>query len=462
MRILCLLLAMVTLMTPIYSSSSKPVQKTTTHTGIFNPSTHTLSNGLQIVLVPNHMAPVVSVGLVYKIGTADDPQAMHGLSHFLEHLMFKGTKAVPTDQFKKQIIARGGKINAYTTPDITVYTADIAIDHLDFLLKLEADRMENLAFDDKEVESELQVVLEERKMRMDNNPFGTAYEAMLKSIFWHHPYGIPPIGYDYHIRAYTTKAAREHYKKWYAPNNAILVVAGDITMDTLLPIVQQHFGGIASQKIPPRNRTPEPPHSGVELELKQKSPRISLTMTLWNYSAPNYLQGETKHFYPLEVLAQVLGGNTLSRLYHSLVEEQKLAVDANAHYNTDTLDPDRFTVSVTLAPGADPLKLRTAVGQHIQALVNQGISDEELENAKRDLIAALAFARDGNDSCVEAFTKLALGLSVEEIEAWPDRIRAVSKEQVQEAAKAVLGKGPVSSITVYNDRETAPSSADKK
>lgn len=417
--------------------------------GIFNPATTTLSNGLQVVLVENHLAPTVSICLVYKVGTADDPVGLHGLSHFLEHLMFKGTKDIPADQFKKIISSNGGIINAFTSPDVTAYTCDIAVEFLDFYLKLEADRMQNLVMDPGEVLAEQKVVLEERLMRLDNNPFGVAYEALLRAVYWYHPYGIPAIGYPQHITAYTRDAAYEHYKKWYAPNNAVLIVAGDVTMEALKPVVEKHFGCIPPHPLPSRARLPEPDHKGVTITLEQENPRVSQVNITWDYAAPNHRSAHSEHYYPLIVLAQVLGGNNTSRLYRSLVEEQRVAVNANCSYDDDGYDPGTFSFSVTLAPDADLIALKVAVEKHIQEVLGVGITDQELADAKRDLLANLAFARDGNNSSVMAFIRLAMGFTVEQIEGWPDQVNAVTQAQVHEAAKFVLSRNPVAVMTVY-------------
>lgn len=417
--------------------------------GIFNPTITTLSNGLQVVLVQNRLAPVVSLSLIYKVGTADDPQGMHGLSHFLEHLMFKGTKDVPADQFKKLISSKGGVINAFTTPDITAYICDIAVEHLEFILKLEADRMQNLVMDPKELEAEKKVVQEERSMRLDNNPFGLAYEAVLLSTYWYHPYGIPAIGYPQHIAAYNREATYAHYKKWYAPNNAVLVVAGDISMEILKPMVEKHFGSIPPLSISPRSRVQELDHAGITISIDQESPRISLINVDWIYRSPSHLSKGSEHYYPLTVLAQVLGGNSTSRLYRTLVEENKVAVEASCSFEAECLDPSTFSLTATLAPHTELSALKDYVEAHILEVVEKGITDQELVDAKRDILAGLAFARDGNNSSVMAFKRLGVGFTVEQIEDFPNRINAVTSAQVHEAAKEILGKNPIAIMTVY-------------
>lgn len=417
--------------------------------GIFNPSTTTLSNGLQIVLVQNHLAPIVSVSLIYKVGTADDPTEMHGLSHFLEHMMFKGTKEIPADQFKRIISSSGGTINAFTTPDLTAYTCDIALEFFDSYLKLEADRMQNLVIGNKEVIAEKKVVQEERLMRLDNNPFGVAYEALLRANYWYHPYGIPAIGYPQHIEAYTRDAAYAHYKKWYAPNNAIMIVAGDINMETLKAMVEKHFGNIPSRPLPPRERIKEPDHSNITITLEQENPRISQVSVNLNYASPSHRGPNNEHYYPLIILAQVLGGNDISRLYRALVQDLKVAVHASSYYDNDGYDPQTFDISAVLAPNAELVSLKAAIDKQIELILKSGITESELADAKRDILADLAFARDGNSSSVSTFTRMAVGFTVEQIENWPNQINAVTLTQVHNAAKFVLSKNPISIMTVY-------------
>lgn len=293
------------------------------------------------------------------------------------------------------------------------------------------------------------VVQEERLMRLDNNPFGVAYEALLRATYWYHPYGIPAIGYPHNIAAYTRDAAYEHYKKWYAPNNAILVIAGDVTMETLKPIVEKHFGCIPSRPLPLRDRVAEPDHSGVVVSLEQENPRISQVSINWNYAAPSHRGPHSEHYYSLIVLAEILGGNNTSRLYRTLVEEHELAVSANCSYDSDGYDPETFTFSVTLAPDVKPNDLKTAVISHINEVITKGITAKELADAKRDILANLAFARDGNSTSVMAFTRLAVGFTVEQIENWPNKINAVTAQQVHEAAKFVLTRNPVAIMAVY-------------
>lgn len=417
--------------------------------GIFNPQTFTLPNGLQVVLIQNHMAPVVSVSVCYKVGTADDPVGKIGISHFLEHLMFKGTKSISGDEFKKTVLRNGGVFNAFTGGDFTVYESSISTQYLDLILKLEADRMQNLSFSKEDVLSELKVVLEERLMRLDNNPLGQAYEALLRALYWHHSYGIPAIGYPYHIKGYTYEDALLHYRTWYAPNNAFLVISGDLKLETLKPLVEKHFNAIPKKEIPLKNRTPEPSHAGITTHLEQENPRHSLVSVYSYFEAPNYRMGKTENFYPLIALSKILGGNTTARLYRILVEEQKIAVSVDCSYNSSSLDPEPLSIEMTLAPNVNLEAAKKALESLLKDVVSKGITLEELENCKRDIVAALAFARDGNDTSVAAFYNLAVGFTIDDIETWPDKIKVLTIDQVNKAAKDVLGAAPIVTLTIY-------------
>lgn len=425
----------------------------TSQASVFNAKTFTLKNGLEVVVVENHLAPAVSVAVLYKVGTADDPIHMVGLSHFLEHIMFKGTNDVPAGEFKRRIVSRGGSINAATSFDYTVYTTDISVEYLDYVLSMEADRMQNLAFDQKEINSEMNVVMEERLMRVENNPLGAAHEALLRTLYWHHPYGVPPIGYQHHILAYTREALIEHYKKWYWPNNAVLVISGDVKVEDLKVLVEKHFGAIPQGSIPKRVRSVEPPHEGFIAKLEFESPRVSTVMMSWIYKAPARKASNGAYYYPLAVLEQILGGNTNSRLYKKFVNNKEthktMALGVNADYEGEFLDDRTFSVSVTLHPGTTIASMETAMQEEVQRLLDHGITDQELEKAKRDLKSRLAFVRDGNEGAIKIFTHLAVGFTVEEIDAWPTNVEKVTKAQVLDAIRYVFHNKPLATMVVF-------------
>lgn len=428
----------------------------------YNPQVMTLDNGLQVVIIENHLAPLASMALYYKVGTADDPISEMGLSHFLEHLMFKGTKTVPSGEFKKKIGSKGGIINAYTSFDITAYTCTIAVEHLPMVLEIEADRMQNLVFDRQETEAEKKVVQEERRMRIDNNPLGNVQEVLMRAQYRYHPYGIPPIGYPHHIAAYTQESAKKHYQAWYKPNNAILVISGDVKKETLLPLIQRYFGHLKKGELPSRARVQEPDATGINQFLTAQNPRVSYTNVYWSYKTPNHTSIGKEHYYPLIVLAQLLGGNEISYLYHQLVEEKKICLDIHVNYSELSIDPRELTVSATLNPTHSFDELKQSFQQLIDNLLKNGITADELKAAKRDLLADLAYAQDGNDGAVQTFSALAYGFTVDDIEAWPQKIEAITLDQVNKAIQAVFKNGPsVTCVVSPEKKENAPSQETK-
>ncbi|MEI8295709.1 MAG: pitrilysin family protein [Alphaproteobacteria bacterium] len=416
--------------------------------GVFNPQTMTLANGLQVIVIPNPIGPVVSIGMIYKVGTADDPLNMVGISHFLEHMMFRGTKTVSATEFNHLLLGKGARFNAHTTYDSTVYTIKIASAYLDLALKLEADRMQNLDFNDKLVAAEQAIVMEERLMRLDNNPFGQAYEATLHSLYWYHPYMTPPIGYPHHIRAYTRQALEEHYQKWYGPNNAVLVISGDVTLEQVKPLVEKYFKDIAVRPAPQRLRSVEPDHQGVTMEMTLNSPRITLTDISWYFAAPNHNSPNKECYYPLLVLQQILAGNDTARFYRHLVETKRLAVSVNVDYSPG-LKPQPFGLSATLAPNISPQIMRKAMQEELELILKKGVTEEELANAKRDILAEFIFAQDSVNAAVAFFEPITQGFTVEELEAIPDAIKNVTREDVFKAIQVVFAKDPTLVITVF-------------
>ncbi|MBI1954422.1 MAG: insulinase family protein [Proteobacteria bacterium] len=424
------------------------------YASLFHPQTFFLDNGLQVVFMPNHLAPMVSVAVCYKVGSADDPPTMVGLSHFLEHMMFEGTTNVPKGEFSQIVSSHGGMANASTTSDYTVYTTDIASEHLELLLKLEADRMENLAFTG--VEEEKQVIMEERLMRYDNNPLGQAVEVLLKNNFWYHPYSVPPMGYPAHILAYSHDAAMQHYKNWYAPNNVVLIICGHVDFNVLKELVTKHFAGLSPRSLPERERPTEPDHQGLTATIEQYGGRVRQDILAYYYAAPNHLKPQSgispQHFYALILLAQILGGDENSRLYHEFVEKQGLVLVIDIDYNHVSLDPQPFGITMILTPGVSFSKVQQALSNLIKEVVEKGVSDDELLQAKRSLVASLAFARDGTNGSVKAMYRLLVGFRLQDIDQWPQHFESITKEDIQAAAKALFEKPPVSILKLSSEK----------
>ncbi len=409
--------------------------------GVFNPETFTLKNGMAVVVIPNHRVPVVTHMVWYKAGSADEPPGKSGIAHFLEHLMFKGTKTLAPGEFSRILARNGGRENAFTSHDYTGYFQSVAVDRLQLVMEMEADRMTNLVFDEKEVEPERQVIFEERRNRTGNNPSAILGEHVNAALFLNHPYRRPIIGWEHEIRGLTISDLRSFYRRWYTPNNAILVVAGDITADRLRPLAERTYGRIPAGPAPSRARPGEPPHKAAR-RVTLKDPRVRQPSWSRTFLAPSYTEGATEHAYPLQVLAEILGGGATGPLYRSLVVEQKLAVSAGAYYDPSRLGPGTFGFYASPRPGVSMAKLEAAMEAELARVVDKGVTDEEARRAKGRLDAEAVYARDSLRTGARVLGgALAIGLSVEDVESWPERIAAVTVRQINAAARAVIQDG---------------------
>lgn len=413
--------------------------------GVFNPEPFELDNGLKVVVIENHRAPIVTHMVWYKVGDADAPKGLSGMPHLLEHLMFKGTKRVGPGQFSKIVAKNGGRDNAFTGSDFTAYYQNVSADRLDLVMKMEADRMSNLALDPKLIETERQVVLEERRSRTDNEPAARLREKMGPLQYSVHPYRNPVIGWEDEIKAIKPSDLKAFYRRWYAPNNAILIVAGDVTPQQVLSLADAHYAPIPARELPKRERLAEPPPKEAKnVELKDKSVRQPLWLR--EYLAPSRRLDPKRQSHALEVLETILSGGATSRLYESLVVRQKLAASAGASYMPDRYDLSEFGFYATPNPGVSMTALKDAMETEIAKLVRDGVRASEVERAKTRLIDNAAYARDSLSEGAYALGQaLATGQKIEDVENWPERIGAVTLEQVNEALRAVLR--PEASVT---------------
>ena len=406
--------------------------------GVFNPSTITLANGLQVVVIENHRAPVVTHMVWYRVGAADEVPGKTGIAHFLEHLMFKGTKTVPPGAFSEIIARLGGNENAFTSEDYTAYFQSVAVEHLEEMMKLEADRMVNLVLTDDVVLPERDVILEERRQRIDNDPGAQLMEMARSALFLNHPYGMPTIGWENEMRGLTTADAITWHGKWYEPGNAIVVISGDVTMDQVRPLAEKYYGVLPAVPVPARAR-PNEPAQFAPRRVTKEDPRVQLASWTRLYQAPSYHRGKSEHAYALEVLAELLGGGTSSRLYRSLVVEQKVATGAGTSYDGDNLDLSTFSFYASAQSGGGVGAIEAAVDAEIARLLKDGVTEEEVARAKASLQAEAVKARDSLSGPARLVgAALATGSKIDDIEAWPDRIGAVTVADVDAAAKAVL------------------------
>lgn len=406
--------------------------------GVFNPETFRLGNGMQVVVIPIHRAPVVSHMVFYRVGAADEEPGRSGLAHFLEHLMFKGTAEMPPGEFSRIVDRNGGNDNAFTSWDYTGYYQNVPKDKLELVMRMEADRMRNLELDDAIVLPERDVVLEERRQRIDNIPASKLNEQMSAALYLNHPYGRPIIGWEDEVRALTTEDARAFYRRHYMPNNAILLVAGDVTVGDVMPLAQKYYGAIPPGDLPPRFRPQEPPQQAARIVVIE-DPEVRQPRWRRSYLAPSYNVGNREHAYSLEVLSEVLGGGATSRLYRSLVVEQQLAISVGASYDAMELDASEFNFYAAPRDGVDLEQLGSAIEAEIDRLLSEGLTEEEVARARDRLIIGATYARDSLTTGVRILgMALTTGLTIADVEAWPERIEAVTAEQVTAAARAVF------------------------
>jgi len=405
---------------------------------VFAPKTFKLRNGLTVVVIENPRAPIVIQMLWYRVGAADEAPGESGLAHFLEHLLFKGTKTTKPGEFSRVVSRLGGEDNAFTSYDYTAYYQVVAAQKLGDVMRLEADRMHNLVLNDAQVLPERDVVIEERKSRTDNSPTAQLREQVRRALYLNHPYGRPVIGWMHEIRSLTTKQAMTFYRKHYAPNNAMLIVAGAIDTEEVRALAKKYYGPIPPRIIPPRIRSAEPPHRAARRVILRDK-QVMLASWSRYYLASSYSEGEQTRGHSLEVLAQAFGGGTTSRLYQKLVVERKIAANAGAWYNGNGLDFGEFVVYVI--PNADTSiqVVEAAVNREIEALMKEGLSSADIRRAKKIIAAQAVYAKDelkaGPNAIGAAFTQ---GRTIDDVEAWPDKIRAVTADKVMAAAKEVF------------------------
>jgi zinc protease len=407
-----------------------------------------LQNGMQVLVIPDHRAPVVTQMLWFRVGAVDDPPGISGLAHFFEHMMFRGTKTVPDDAFSQTIAKNGGETNAFTDHDYTAFYEQIAKDRLPLAMRLEADRLANLDLSDSHVAPERDVVLEERRMRVDNEPQSLMSEQMRAALHLSHPYGRPVIGWSDEVRRIDRVSAQDFYDHHYAPNNAILVIAGDVTPDDVRKMAQDAYGKVAARELQPRAEFSEPPRMAeTRMTISHPDARVPLFNRV--YRVPSYAQGRPGQAEGLETYAQLLGGDQTSILYRILVEQKRLATDAGASYDGYARDAGEFSVYAVPRPGVSLEALEKAVDQVLGVNTLALPRDSDLARAKTQLIASVTYRRDSQFALATAYGQaLTIGLTVDDVNEWPARIRAVTAEGVRKAAQALSRKEAVSAYLV--------------
>jgi zinc protease len=398
----------------------------------------TLDNGLKVIVKEDHRAPVLVQQIWYHVGSMDESTGTTGVAHVLEHMMFKGTKSVPPGEFSKRIAAAGGRENAFTSYDYTAYFQQLHKDQLDLAMKLEADRMHNLLLSDAEFKKEIQVVMEERRMRTDDEPHALLSEQLMAMAFQEHPYHNPIIGWMNDLKTLAAADARNWYKSWYTPNNATLVVAGDVKASNVFAMAQHYYGGIPARALPKRKNYIEPPQLGIK-RFTVKAP-AELPLLVMAYQAPTLRDPQQDTVpYALEVLAGVLDGNQSARLNKTLVREKQLASSAGAGYDGTARGPSLFTLEGTPSEGISVAALETALREQIALLIRDGISPEELARVKAQVTANEVYKLDSVFyQAMQLGQMESIGLKHQDIPVMLAKIQAVTAQQVQDAAREIL------------------------
>ena len=418
-----------------------------------NVAHFTLGNGLEVVVIPDHRTPVVTHMVWYRVGAADETPGKSGLAHFLEHLMFKGTAKNPQGLFSQVVATIGGQENAFTSSDYTGYFQRVTREQLKTLMEFESDRMTGLVLTDDVVKPERDVVLEEYNMRVANNPSARLEEQMEAALYLNHPYGRPVIGWRQEIEKLNREDALAFYRRFYTPNNAILIVAGDVTAEEVKTLAEETYGKVKRiTEIAPRVRPQEPVHESPRT-VTLADPRVNQPSVQRLYLAPSYTTAKANEAEALDLLAHILGRGSNSRLYQALVLDKGIAVNAGAGFQGTAVDYARLNVFGSPKPGTSLQQIEEGIDAVIAEIADKGVSDDELERSKNRLIADAVYAQDSQTTLARWYgAALTTGGTVAQVQSWPDRIRAVSAEAVQAAARQWLDKRR--SVTGYLIKDT--------
>ncbi|MVO16374.1 M16 family metallopeptidase [Parasedimentitalea huanghaiensis] len=402
-------------------------------------SNFTLGNGMQVVVVEDHRAPVVQHMVWYRAGSADEPKGQSGVAHYLEHLLFKATETLESGELSATVAANGGKDNAFTSYDYTAYYQRVAADRLELMMRMESDRMVNIRLTERDIETEREVILEERNQRTDNNPRALFREQSNAVQYHNHRYGVPIIGWRHEMETLDMEDALSFYGTYYAPNNAILVVSGDVDPDEVNRLAEQYYGVIpANPDLPDRLRTEEPPQTAAR-RLTFKDARVAQPYVQRSYLAPERDAGDQQQAAALFLLSELLGGGTTSYLTNALQFEQQVAVYTGAFYSGMSLDDTTFSFLVVPAEGISLQQAEEALDQTYAAFLEDGVDAEQLDRIKLQLRASEIYARDNVDGIANRYGRaLTSGLTIEDVQAWPDILQAVTADEIIAVAKQVL------------------------
>jgi len=425
-----------------------------------NVEEFTLENGMRVIVVTSRKVPAISHMVWYRVGAIDEPKGKSGLAHYLEHLMFKETVKLKAGEFSKIIAKNGGNDNAFTSQDYTGYYQNISVKHIETVMGLESSRMTDLNITAESILKERDVILEERSMRIDNRPSAILTEKMRKSLFENHPYSIPVIGWKEEVANLEYKDVIDFYKKHYRPDNATLVVSGDIDAKTLKPIAEKYYGSIKIPSDPIATRSKDFTNLSLRTEPTEESlkdSRVQQKEWIRFYTAPSIkTKNKDQKIMPFVVFSQIFGGGATSRIYQSFVVEDKIATSAGSYYNDMSYGPTSFSFFVTPSEKIEFAAIEKKLSEEISEVAKNGVTSDELERAKSSLIAESIYAKDGIRNMAYIYGQIsALGLDIEYAENWGKMIEEVSSDDIKKAAQYLLdSKSYVTGKLLPKDKES--------
>lgn len=398
-----------------------------------------LENGLEVVVIPDHRAPVVTHMLWYHVGSADEEPGKSGIAHFFEHLMFKATKTYPAGEFSRKVAEIGGQENAFTSYDYTAFYQQLAPQALEMAMTYEADRMENLILNDEVVKTERDVVLEERRSRVDSNPSSLLSEEVNATLYQNHPYRMPVIGWLHEMEKLNLTDALAFYQKYYTPNNATLVVSGDVDSATVKTLAEKTYGKVPRRAEPGKRERPQEPEQNTKRTVSLADPRVSQPSFQKMWLAPSYTNAKPGEAEALDLLSEILGGSARSRIYQTLVVKDGSAASAGAYYQGSSLDDGSFGVYGSPRGDATLKDVENGIDAQVARIIKDGVTEDELEKARNRFLKSVIFARDSQTGMARIYgSTLSTGQTIKDIEEWPDRIKAVKVQDIQDVAKRYL------------------------
>ncbi len=400
-----------------------------------------LENGLEVVVIEDHRAPVVTQMVWYRAGSADEPPGASGVAHFLEHLLFKGTETMEPGEFSATVARNGGSDNAFTSYDYTAYYQRIAADRLELMMRMESDRMVNLQLGEGDIATERDVIIEERNQRVENNPSALFREQKNAVQYLNHRYGVPIIGWQHEMHDLGLEDALAYYRTFYAPNNAILVVAGDVTPEDVRQLAETYYGPSPANPDLPERVRPQEPRQMAERRMTFRDDRVAQPYVSRSYIAPERDSGAQEEAAALTLLAEILGGGSTSVLTQKLQFDSRIAVQTGVYYSGLSLDDTTFSLVVVPAAGVTLDEAEAAMDDVLTTFLETGIDADQLERIKMQVRASEIYARDDAGGLANRYGRaLAQGLNIADVQAWPEILQNTTEDDIMAAARKVFDR----------------------